>query len=289
MLAPITQRITVFLLKLLPARAMGRLIYRLSRSERPWLKNYLIRGFSWFYNVNLHEAEKRAPLEYPSFNAFFTRTLKSGMRPIDERTDSIVCPADGTIAQTGIAAGEQMLQAKGMHFSASALLGDREMAAQMRDCAFATIYLAPYNYHRLHMPLDGQLVKTIFIPGLLYSVNAATTATVPDLYAVNERLVCCFNSPQGPFTMTLVGAMNVASISTSWGGEIKPPANGKPTLTDYWQQQNAPMLHRGDYMGHFNMGSTVVFMAPPGICQWEAELESGELVRVGQRIGSIQN
>jgi phosphatidylserine decarboxylase len=289
MLASITQRVTVSLLKLLPARAMGRIVYRLSRIEQPWLKNRFIKWFSWFYRVNTHEAEKVVPDDYRSFNEFFTRKLKPGSRPVDERPDSLICPADGTVAQIGQAQGEEMLQAKGMTFSATDLLGDAGMAAQLNNCAFTTIYLAPYNYHRLHMPLDGRLEQTVFIPGLLYSVNAATTAAVSNLYALNERLVCLFSSPHGPFAMTLVGAMNVASISTAWAGEIIPAGNGEVISTNYSHQTDAPTLRRGDYMGHFNMGSTIVLMAPPGKCSWETDVLSGDAVRFGQRLGAVSS
>ena len=289
MLASFTQRLTVTLLKLLPARSMGHIVYRLSRSERRWLKDLLINGFSKLYKVATHEAEKSVPQDYRSFNEFFSRKLKPAARPIDQNPDSLVCPADGTIAQIGKAHEQDLLQAKGKTFKAADLLGDTNMAAALSNCAFTTIYLAPYNYHRLHMPLDGKLEQTIFIPGLLYSVNAATTATIDNLYALNERLVCFFSSPYGPFAMTLVGAMNVASISTAWGGEIKPTGSGNLINTSYSGRDDAPTLSRGEYMGHFNMGSTIVLMAPPGKCSWNTDTQNGNVVRMGQRLGSVHS
>jgi phosphatidylserine decarboxylase len=288
MLASFTQRLTVTLLKLLPARSMGRIVYWLSRSERPWLKDLLINGFSKLYKVATLEAEKSVPEEYRSFNEFFTRKLKPAARPVDPNPNSLVCPADGTIAQIGMAHEQELLQAKGKTFTAADLLGDADMAVALSNCAFTTIYLAPYNYHRLHMPLDGTLEQTIFIPGLLYSVNAATTATIDNLYALNERLVCFFSSPHGPFAMTLVGAMNVASISTAWGGEIKPSGSSDVISTYYAGRDDAPTLSRGEYMGHFNMGSTIVLMTPPGKCSWDAEAQNGNVVRMGQRLGSVR-
>ena len=282
----ITDRILVTLQRLLPARLIGRVIYHLTRSEISWLKNALIRGFNWLYGVDTEEAEKPVPGGYRSFNDFFTRSLKSGARTMQTGPDNFICPADGTIAQTGKATGGQLLQAKGMGFSASDLLADEQLAAELADCHFATIYLAPYNYHRLHMPLDGKLEQTAFVPGLLYSVNARTTATVPDLYAVNERLVCQFSSAHGRFAMVLVGAMNVASISTAWSGEIKPTADREVQRQRYIGT-DAPELLQGDYMGHFNMGSTIVLLGPRDLVDWSAQLTDGTAVQVGQQLGQL--
>jgi len=282
-----TDKIIVFLQRLIPARILGRLFYRLSRNETPWLKNGLIRGFVWLFDVDTSEAANAVPDGYGSFNDFFTRTLKAGARIIDDADNTLVCPADGTIAQLGRADDGQLLQAKGMNFSAADLLGDAELATELADCLFATIYLAPYNYHRLHMPIAGTLEKSIFIPGKLYSVNARTAAAVPNLYALNERLVCQFNGPAGRFAMVLVGAMNVASISTVWGGEIMPPADGLPISTRF-DSTAAPTLAKGEYMGHFNMGSTIVLLGPAGASAWGSDLCSGMTVRVGQSLARVE-
>jgi len=282
----ITDRILVTLQRLLPARLMGRVIYHLTRSEISWQKNALIRSFSWLYGVDTEEAEKPVPEGYRSFNDFFTRSLKPEARTMQRGQDNFICPADGTVAQTGKATAGQLLQAKGMEFSASDLLADAQLAAELAECHFATIYLAPYNYHRLHMPLDGKLEQTAFVPGLLYSVNARTAATVPDLYAVNERLVCQFNSARGRFAMVLVGAMNVASISTAWSGEIKPAANREVQRQSYIGT-GAPELLQGDYMGHFNMGSTIVLLGPRDLVGWSAQLTDGTAVQVGQQLGQL--
>jgi phosphatidylserine decarboxylase len=283
----LTNRLIVFLQQVVPARTIGRIIYKLSRSELRWFKDRFITCFCWLYSVNTAEAEKPIPSGYRHFNEFFTRKLQPGARPLDSHASSCVSPADGTIAQLGYAQQNQLLQAKGMKFSMESLLGDTKMAAELADCAYTTIYLAPYNYHRLHMPLAGTLKKTLFIPGLLYSVNARTAASVPNLYAVNERLVCQFNSVHGPFAMVLVGAMNVASISTAWSGEIIPAGDGNIVRTDFTAAATAPQLERGAYMGHFNMGSTIVLLAPPGKLDWETTLQTGDLVQVGQRIGKL--
>jgi phosphatidylserine decarboxylase len=283
----LSNRLIVFLQRVIPARTIGRIIYKLSRNESRWFKDRFITSFCWLYSVNTTEAEKPIPSGYTHFNEFFTRKLKPGARPLDTQTNSCLSPADGTIAQLGYAQQDQLLQAKGMSFSVASLLGDTQMATELADCAYTTIYLAPYNYHRLHMPLAGTLEKTLFIPGLLYSVNARTAASVPNLYAVNERLVCQFNSTHGRFAMVLVGAMNVASISTAWDGEIIPSGDGNIIRTDFTDAATAPQLERGAYMGHFNMGSTIVLLAPPGKLDWETSLQTGDLIQMGQRIGKL--
>lgn len=278
-------KLLVALHRLLPARLLGRLVYRLSRSERVWLKNALIRGFTTLYSVDLREAEFRDREGYASFNAFFTRRLKPGARQLNANPAALICPADGTVAQTGYATSGHLLQAKGMSFSAAGLLGDAALAEKLTNAPFATVYLAPYNYHRVHMPTAGTLVQTRFIPGKLYSVNARTTAVIPNLYALNERLVCEFQSPSGPFAMVLVGAMNVASISTAWEGEIFPAGDG--TVIQRRYDDGAVQLAQGDYMGHFNMGSTVVLIGPPKGCTWDDQLVTGTTVRVGQVMGKL--
>jgi len=281
-------KILVSLQRLLPARLIGNAVYHLSRIEIVWIKNALINGFSWLYDVNTGEAENPVPDGYQSFNHFFSRNLQEGARQFDTGPDNFLAPADGTIAQLGKAHEGLLIQAKGVEFSASDLLGDEQLAADLADASFATIYLAPYNYHRLHMPIDGELVQTLFIPGLLYSVNARTTAAVPGLYAINERLVCQFQSPAGPFAMVLVGAMNVASISTAWGGEIPSPKDYR-IQRQHYSGSSAPMLKQGEYMGHFNMGSTVVMLGPENLSEWDSSLTTGDSIEVGSKLGSIVN
>lgn len=282
----ITDRILLILQNCLPARFMGACLHRLSRVEISWLKNLLIRGFSNIYSVNTSEAALPVPDGYRCFNAFFTRSLRPGARPIDVDPLQFIAPADGTIAQLGHASKGQLIQAKGIYFSAADLLGDAQLAAELANSAYTTIYLAPYNYHRLHMPVAGTLEQTVFIPGLLYSVNARSTALVPGLYALNERLVCLFNSPAGRFAMVLVGAMNVASISTAWSGEILPTADRRIQRHTY-PNESGPQLARGEYMGHFNMGSTVVVLGPQSVLDWSANLRVGSIVRVGEAMARM--
>ncbi len=282
----LTDRILLTLQNCLPARFMGACLYRLSRTEIDWLKNALIRSFSQLYAVNTAEAEFPVPDGYHSFNAFFSRSLRTNARPINTDPLQLIAPADGTVAQLGHASNGQLMQAKGINFSAADLLGDAKLAAELANCAYTTIYLAPYNYHRLHMPLDGRLEQTLFIPGLLYSVNARSTALVPGLYARNERLVCEFSSPTGRFAMVLVGAMNVASISTAWGGEIFPTADRRVQRHEY-RNESGPHLRRGEYMGHFNMGSTVVLLGPSSVLDWSTGLQVGSTVQVGQSMARL--
>lgn len=266
---------------------MGKCVYRLSRSRVRWFKNLLIRGFAWLYCVNQLEAAAEVPKGYATFNDFFTRELKPEARPADPRPDSLLSPADGMVAQSGYVRAGQLLQAKGVEYRAADLLGDAELAGTLANSAFATIYLAPHNYHRVHLPMDGILEKTIFIPGLLYSVNVRTTAAIKNLYALNERLVYKFRGDNGPFALVLVGAMNVASISTAWAGEITPPADGQVMHMDF---STGDALHfaRGDYVGHFNLGSTVVFIAPDAGIEWLEAAAAGTCVQARQRIGALK-
>lgn len=279
-------KLLVLLQRWIPARLIGRFIYHLARIETVWLKNILIRGFTRLYGVDTSEAAKPVPDGYRCFNDFFTRDLKPDARPIARGSGNLTCPADGTVAQTGQANKGELIQAKGIHFNAADLLGDEQLAEELADCHYATIYLAPHNYHRLHMPLAGNLEQSIFIPGQLYSVNARTTANLPGLYALNERLVCNFYNPAGRFAMVLVGAINVASISTAWAGEITPPADGRP-LSRRFPTNDAPYFDQGEYMGHFNMGSTVVLLGPATMTGWHADMQPGATVRVGQLAGAL--
>lgn len=278
-------KLLVALHRMLPARLLGSFVYLLSRSRRRWLKNTLIRGFTWLYDVDTGEAARSAPDGFASFNDFFTRELKEGARIVNADPTHLTSPADGTIAQTGHAANGQLLQAKGMYFSAAGLLADDDAAEALRAAPFATVYLAPYNYHRVHMPVAGRLIRTRFVPGKLYSVNARTTAVIPDLYAVNERLVCEFETAAGPFALVLVGAMNVASITTAWGGEIFPKDDGQVVHRD-WQDERIE-LAQGEYLGHFNLGSTVVMLGPNADCAWNSELGAGQTVRMGELLGRL--
>ncbi|GIK33770.1 MAG: phosphatidylserine decarboxylase proenzyme [Gammaproteobacteria bacterium] len=271
----------------LPARLLAWLVYRATRSQRPWFKDLLIRGFVRLYAVDSSEADAPVPSGYASFNAFFTRELRPGARPLDADPQAVLSPADGTIQQIGILRGDEILQVKGQYYSSTELLGgDAGRAGRYHDGCFVTIYLAPWNYHRVHMPLGGRVERMSHVPGELWSVNATTAARVPRLFARNERLVCHCSAPWGPFAVVLVGALNVGSISTAWAGEVLPrPGSG--SHWDYPPEVAATRLGRGATLGQFNMGSTVVLLLPPGVAQWRRGLAVGDCVRVGESLGRL--
>jgi phosphatidylserine decarboxylase len=282
---PIRDSLFIALQWLLPARLLGRIVHAATRSERRLLKDFLIRGFVRLYGVDVAEAERDVPGGYASFNAFFTRSLKAGARPIDADPSAIASPADGTIQQIGRLHGDEILQVKGVSYSAATLLGDSTAAGRLRDGSFVTIYLAPWNYHRVHMPVDGRIGRMTHVPGELWSVNATTAARVPGLFARNERLVCHGEAAWGPFAVVLVGALNVGSVSTAWAGQVLPRRERSMGHWDYASTEPATRLPRGAVLGQFNMGSTVVVLLPPGAARWRADLEEGSPVRVGETIG----
>ncbi len=270
---------------LLPHHLLCRLVYALARIEVRWFKNGLIAAFMRGYAPAMADAAEPDPLAYPSFNAFFTRALRAGARPLDPDPRAIVSPCDGAVSIAGEIRGDRLLQAKSHDYTLAALLASPEASARFAGGSFATLYLAPYNYHRVHMPLDGRLSAAWHVPGRLFSVNRQTAARVPGLFARNERVVCTFDGEHGQFVVVLVGALFVGSMSTVWHGEITPAraAAGVRVLapspaTALWQP-------RGAELGRFNMGSTVILLLPPGAARWDDALQTGLTVRVGQRLG----
>ena len=254
-------RLSVLIQQLLPQRLMGRLVYRLARCNRGWVSRPLIGWFARRYEVDLREAEHNRLENYASLNKFFTRRLKPGARPIagDERT--LISPVDGCLTQFGSADDGELIQAKGLHYRLEALLGEpTDRLATLMSGACATLYLAPHQYHRVHLPLAGALKRTRYIPGQRYSVNGHTAAVVPGLFCRNERVVCWFETAAGPMAVVLVGALNVSSISTAWLGEI---ASGRARVWDATGHSGREFA-RGAEIGRFNLGSTVVFVLPPG-------------------------
>lgn len=267
---------------LLPHRLLSRLVYWATRWElAPW-KDFLIGQITRRYAVDMSEAEQPDPFAYPHFNAFFTRALKAGARSFDAPADALLCPADGRVSQAGLIAAGRILQAKGQSYTAGELLGDELSAAPYRDGRFATVYLAPRDYHRVHMPLSGTLRETVHVPGRLFSVAPFAVAGIPRLFARNERLVCHFDGDQGPFVVVLVGAMLVSSVTTVWNGLEIPPYASRPIRRD-WRGRGLH-LPRGAELGRFNMGSTVIVLLPPGPAL-DAGLQPHVPVRVGQPIG----
>ncbi|MGA9341674.1 MAG: archaetidylserine decarboxylase [Rhodanobacteraceae bacterium] len=272
---------------LLPHRLLSRLVYHATRWRfGPW-KNFLIRQVMRRYEVNLSEAEQTDPFAYESFNAFFTRALKSSARAFNSPPGFMVSPADGCLSELGALQQESIMQAKDRSYSCAELLADPDRAGEYRDGSFVTIYLAPRDYHRVHMPLGGTLVETLHIPGRLFSVAPFTVAAVPRLFARNERLVCHFAGDAGPFAVVLVGAMLVSSIETTWNGLEIPPYASRPHHIDY--RQRDVRLAQGAELGRFNMGSTVIVLMPRGSAKLDDRLAADQPVKVGEPLGRIES
>ena len=266
---------------LLPHRLLSRLALRASRSEvRPW-KNFLIRQVLAHFDVAMDEAEQPDAFAYPSFNAFFTRALKPGARQPDPDPSALLMPSDGRISQAGNIEQGRIFQAKGQHYSAAELLGDETAAAPFSDGRFLNVYLAPRDYHRVHMPWTGTLRETLHVPGRLFSVSPATAAAVPRLFARNERLVCHFDCDFGPMAVVMVGAMLVSGVETVWNGVNIPKYANQPLRRDF-RGQNI-VLQRFAEMARFNYGSTVIVLLPAGAAELVDGLQPQQAVRVGER------
>ncbi len=269
----------------LPQHAIARIVYRLTRIEKPAVKNRLIRHFIRRFGVNMNEAAAPDIDAYPCFNAFFTRALQKDARPLALEPGSIVCPVDGTVSQCGSVQEGYIFQAKGRDFSVLELLGgDTTLANTFAGGEFATLYLSPGNYHRIHMPLDGTLRHMLHVPGRLFSVNPPATRAVPRLFARNERVVTVFDTITGQMALVLVGALNVGSIETVWAGEITPAR--RHTLRARKYEDGDVVLKRGAELGRFNMGSTVILLFSRARIRWDAGLLSGAAVRMGARIAT---
>jgi phosphatidylserine decarboxylase len=282
-------RAFVALQYLLPQHALTALVHRATRSRTPALKNLLIRRFLEHYRPDMSEAEEPDALSFESFNAFFTRALRPGARALAPGERALACPVDGSVSQLGELDGSALLQAKGHHYSLEALLAEAapRWAPLWRGGCFATLYLAPFNYHRIHMPLAGTLRAAWYVPGRLFSVNGTTAQSVPGLFTRNERIVCVFEHGALSFALVLVGALFVGSMSTVWHGTVTPRAPRRPCplpLTD----AHAPLsLAKGAELGRFNMGSTVILLLPPQAVRWRAGLSSGTPVRVGELLAEL--
>lgn len=277
-------RLFVWFQYLLPQHAISRVVHWATRVTSPRFKDALIRAFIRGFRVDMSDALHERPEDFAHFNAFFTRALRPGTRPSSSEPDDIVCPVDGTVSMAGAVAGQELLQAKDRRYRLAELLADGGMAQEFGGGAFATLYLAPYNYHRIHMPLDGRLTHMRYIPGRLFSVNAATVRSVPRLFARNERVVCRFETPAGAMLMVLVGALNVGSIETVWAGEIAP---GKPRRGRAESYPEGITIRRGEEMGRFNMGSTVIVLFSPHRACLSDALAPGAVVRMGSPIGQV--
>jgi phosphatidylserine decarboxylase len=276
-------RLFVWLQYLLPQHGLSRLVLAATRVRSRWFKNWLIRGFLKLYPIDMSEAAPSDPYAFGSFNEFFTRPLKDGARPIAGDAHAIACPADGVVSEAGAVEAGRLLQAKGRHYALTDLLAGQTWASRFEGGSFATIYLAPFNYHRVHMPLRGELQETVYVPGRLFSVNAATARLVPGLFARNERVLTLFDTPFGGCALVLVGALNVGSMATVWAGDITPAARRVVTRIPA-----APLtLEKGAELGRFNMGSTVILLFERNRARWGGQVRAGCVVRLGQSLGTI--
>ena len=268
---------------LLPKQALTALAGKLAGARAGGLTTGVIRWFVERYRVNMVEAANPDIESYASFNEFFTRPLRDGVRPLAPA--DFVCPVDGAISQFGAIERDQIFQAKGHHYSTTALVGgDRQLAAQFEDGSFATLYLSPRDYHRIHMPCAGRLQRMIHVPGALFSVNPTTARGVPGLFARNERVVCVFDSVQGPFVLTLVGATIVGSMATVWHGVVNPPRPGK--IREWVYGDRTIALAQGEEMGRFLLGSTVVMLFPKGVLQFNRDWAPARAIRLGEAMGT---
>jgi len=282
-------RLFVGLQYLLPQHLLSAVVHWLARVQLSWVKNALIDNFVVNYRPDMGEAEESDPRKYASFNAFFTRSLRPGARSVDPSPATLVSPVDGTVSQIGRTDGSSLVQAKGLTYTLESLLDEAApaWAPVFRGGAFATLYLAPNDYHRIHMPLAGTLQAAWYLPGQLFSVNATTAAQVPGLFARNERVVCVFSDQTLSFALVLVGALFVGSMSTVWHGDVTPrsPRVRAELAVDFVRM--GLTLEKGAEMGRFNMGSTVILLLPPGRAEWQAGLAAGGRVRMGQALARL--
>lgn len=275
------EKLFVAIQYVIPQHLLSRWVGYLARTRIKWLKNALIKLFIKAFKVNMAEAERTEPEQFANFNDFFTRTLKPGVRELPDDPNVLFSPVDGAVSQIGTTDNGRVIQAKGQDYSLADLLADGELAGRLQGGAFTTLYLSPKDYHRIHMPCDGVLKSMIHVPGALFSVNTATANGVPGLFARNERVVCVFDTPHGELAMVLVGAMIVASIHTSWHGQVTPV--NQLQRWDYQSTQRIE-LSRGQEMGQFYLGSTVILVGQPDAIAW-GQLNSGDPVRLGQPLG----
>ena len=274
----------------LPHRLLSSIARALAYSDNPRLRGWLIDTVTRKFGVDLGEAANSDPAAYPTFNAFFTRALKPGARVPDPDPEALVMPADGRISQCGAIGGHggdpgRIFQAKGQSFTAAELLGDANAAEPFANGLFATVYLSPKDYHRVHMPWTGRLVETVHVPGRLFSVGPDAVRHVPRLFARNERLVCHFDTDFGPMAVVMVGALLVSGVETVWSGEEIPRYGDTVTVKDY-RGENI-VIERFDEMARFNYGSTVIVLLPPGVAELAPGLSAETPVRLGQRLAAL--
>jgi phosphatidylserine decarboxylase len=275
----------ILLQLILPKHLLSRLVAKLGDTRISWLKNLLINLAIDAFNIDIDEAISSDPDDYASFNDFFMRELKEGAREIDSDALNIISPADGLVSECGKIEKDLLIQAKGKYFDLKSLLGgDQALAENFLDGHFATIYLSPRDYHRVHMACDGKLSKSIYVPGELFSVNQITATHIRALFARNERLVNVFDSKNGLSVSIMVGAMLVAGIETVWGGQVVPPKSAISTYESGKPEKVS--LKRGEEMGRFKFGSTVILLFPKDTIEWNEDFLAGKIVKMGEAIGS---
>ncbi|MDH4125879.1 MAG: archaetidylserine decarboxylase [Gammaproteobacteria bacterium] len=280
-------RLFAYVQLVLPKFWLTAVVYRMARIRHVAIKNFLITRFVRLFDIDTGDIKLVLPNDFATFNDFFIRELREGARPVDASSAAIVSPADGTISQAGHLRGGALLQAKGIEYSLDDLFASNIDDARVFDNGcFATIYLAPYNYHRVHAPLAAELVSASYVPGELFSVNVATAANIRGLFRRNERLILNFLTQHGPAALIFVGALNVGSISTPWTGELRPRHAGGIETIDLGSEKI--LVHKGDLLGWFNMGSTVILLLPGELCEWRAGLCAGATVRMGEAIGTLR-
>ncbi|WOE30932.1 MULTISPECIES: archaetidylserine decarboxylase [unclassified Acinetobacter] len=274
------QHIFIKAQRVVPQHQLSRVVGQLAASENPLVKNVIISAFKAQYGIDMSIAQQSNPLKFKSFNDFFTRSLKAGVREIDTDVNSIVSPADGVISQIGQIDDGEIFQAKGQQFSVEKLIADPQLAAPFKQGQFATVYLSPKDYHRVHMPFSGTLTETLYVPGELFSVNQTTAENIPGLFARNERMVCLFDTDIGRMAVVLVGAMIVAGIETVATGKVKP--SGRLELN-----QHNLFLEKGAELGRFYLGSTAIVLFEQDKMQWDTEFKANSAVTMGQAFGHL--
>ncbi|MCP4286538.1 MAG: phosphatidylserine decarboxylase [Gammaproteobacteria bacterium] len=285
----LSDRLFALLLHILPHHLLSSLMYVLTRSEWPPLKRLLIRSAIRIYRVDMGIAQEPDPEKYPSFNAFFTRAITPDARPLTPESSAVASPVDGVVSQAQPIENGMLFQAKGQHYSLQELLGgDKQWTERFADGNFATIYLSPRDYHRIHMPLTGRLSIMTHVPGRLFSVNTSCARTIPRLFSRNERVVNLFDTDAGPMAVIMVGAIFVASMDTVWTGTVSPRSR-RATYWDYSGESPDPIdLDKGAEMGRFNMGSTVILLFGREAVHWSHSLQAGAKVRMGEEIGRLE-
>lgn len=272
------KKLFIWLQYILPQHLLSRLMGYIAECRWKWVKNFIITHFIQHYQINLSICLSSDITDYPTFNAFFTRALKSTARPISPAASAVISPVDGCIAQIGTLENSRLLQAKGTYFTVDAFLGGSHH--RFYDGHFATFYLSPKDYHRVHMPLNGKLRKTIYVPGKLFSVNTLATENIPQLFSRNERLICHFDTAAGPMAVILIGAMMVGKIETIWG--LKERSNH--LVTRHYIDQENIFLTKGAELGRFNMGSSVIILFEKNHIKWQADLTSQSSIQMGETI-----